>query len=129
MTGTSKRFFEFARKMASFSSYGKFKHGAVLVKHGAIMSAGHNKDKPCSFGGRFRPKILGEATIHAELAAILNMPRSSTENADVYVVRIGAGNELRYSKPCPMCEEALRFVGVKRVFYSLGEGEYEVMKL
>lgn len=111
------------------SEYGKFKHGAVLVKHGAVMSAGLNKDKPCSFGERFRPRDLGEATIHAELSAILNVPRKQTENADVYVVRVGARNDVRNSRPCPMCQAALRFVGVKRIFYSGEDGEFEVMKL
>lgn len=111
------------------SEYGKFRHGAVLVKHGAVMSAGLNKDKPCSFGERFRPRDLGEATVHAELSAILNVPRKQTENADVYVVRVGANDDVRNSRPCPMCQAALRFVGVKRIFYSGENGEFEVMKL
>ena len=115
--------------MALMSEYGKFRHGAVLVKHGAVLSAGLNKDKSCSFGERFRPKDLGEATLHAELAAILNVPRKQTENADVYVVRVGALGDLRSSKPCPMCQATLRFVGVKRVFYSCDDGDFEVMKL
>jgi len=125
----SKRFFEFARKMAMMSDYGKFRHGAVLVKHGAVMSAGLNKDKPCSFGERFRSRGLGEATIHAELCVILNVPRKQTENADVYVVRVGANNDVRNSRPCPMCQEALRFVGVKRVYFSGEGGQFQVMKL
>ena len=129
MTGRTKRFFEFAKKMALMSEYGKFRHGAVLVKHGSIMSAGLNKDKPCSFGNRFRPKELGDATIHAELAAILNVPRSQTEGSDVYVVRVGALEDLRNSKPCPMCQAALKFVGVKRVFYSLDDQSFEMLKL
>lgn len=125
----SLRFFEFARKMAVLSEYGKFRHGAVLVKHGSIMSAGLNKDRPTTFGSRFRPKSLGEATVHAELSAILNVPRSQTENADLYVVRVGANNELRYSKPCVMCQSAMRFVGIKRVHYSSHDGSFEMMKL
>lgn len=127
--GRSKRFFELAKKMALMSEYGKFRHGAVLVRHGCVMSAGLNKDKPCSFGSRFRPKEMGEATIHAELAAILNVPRSQTEGADLYVVRVGAAADLRNSTPCRMCQAALKFVGVKRVFYSLGNQEFEILKL
>lgn len=128
-TGRSRKFFEFAKKMALLSQYGKFRHGAVLVRHGSVMSAGLNKDKPCSFGSRFRPRHLGDATLHAELATILNVPRSQTSGADIYVVRVGANEELRNSKPCPMCQAALTFVGVKRVFYSLDSGNFEVLKL
>ena len=129
MVGRSKRFFDFAKKMALMSEYGKFRHGAVLVRHGAVMSAGLNKDKPCTFGGRFRPKEMGDATIHAELSAILNVPRSQTENADLYVVRVGARSDLRNSKPCVMCQAALKFVGVKRVFYTVDGTQFEIMKL
>jgi len=129
IAGRSKRFFEFAKKMALMSEYGKFRHGAVLVKHGSIMSAGINKDKTCSFGSRFRPKEMGDATVHAELAAILNVPRSQTEGGDVYVVRVGQREDLRNSKPCLMCQAAVKFVGVKRVFYSAEDGNFEVLKL
>lgn len=121
--------FEFAKRMARISDYGRFQHGAILVKHGNVLNACHNKDKTCSFGNRFRPRHKGRATVHAELGAILNMPRDSTEGADVYVVRVNRYDELRNSKPCPMCHEALRFVGVKRVFYSTGEGHYEMIKI
>lgn len=72
---------------------------------------------------------MGEATVHAELAAILNVPRSQTEGADLYVVRVGAEEDLRNSRPCRMCQAALKFVGVKRVFYSAEGGDFEVLKL
>ena len=123
------RMFGFAKRMADLSSYGKFRHGAVLANHGVVLNASHNKDKPCSFGSRFRCKTKGQATLHAELGAVLNMPRESTEGSDVYVVRINYDGEFRNSKPCPMCQQAMRFVGIKRVFYSTQEGHFEMMKL
>ena len=129
LTSRNERLFQFAKSIASLSDYGKFHHGAVLTKHGAILNYSHNKDKPCSFGGRFRCKSLGQATLHAELGAILNMPRESTEDADIYVVRINSDGEYKNSKPCDMCQEAMRFCGVKRVFYSTEYGHFEVMKL
>lgn len=125
----NNKFFDFARKMACLSNYGNFRHGAVVVKHGAIMSAGHNKDRPTTFGSRFRTKDKGAATIHAELSAILNIPRSQTQDSDVYVVRINRDQNLRMSMPCEMCQEAMRFVGIKRVFYSTNDGTFEMMKL
>jgi len=128
-SGKDIRFFEFASKMAKISNYGKFNHGAVLVRHGAVLSASCNKNKSCSFGERFRERNIGIATLHAELGAILNMGRESTENSDVYVVRANALGEFRNSCPCPMCQEAMKFVGVKRVFYSSGNNKFEMMKL
>ena len=129
LTRRHERMFAFAKRMADLSSYGKFRHGAVLVHHGVVLNASHNKDKPCSFGSRFRCKSKGQATLHAELGAILNMPRESTEGSDIYVVRINYDGEFRNSKPCPMCQQAMSFVGIKRVFYSTQEGHFEMMKL
>jgi deoxycytidylate deaminase len=57
------------------------------------------------------------------------MSRDSTENADIYVIRINTEGESRNSMPCPMCQEAMRFVGIKRVFYSSENGTFEMMKL
>jgi len=123
------RMFGFAKRMADLSDYGKFSHGAILCKHGNVLNASHNKDKTCSFGSRFRCRKKGRATLHAELGAILNMSRDSTDGADIYVVRVNRLGEMRNSKPCSMCYEAMKFVGIKRVFYSTSEGHYEMMKL
>ena len=129
LTRRNERMFEFAKRMADLSSYGKSTHGAVLCRHGNVLNASHNKDKTCSFGSRFRAPDAGRATLHAELGAILNMPRESTEGADIYVVRVNRFGELRNSKPCQMCHNAMKFVGIKRVFYSNDEGTYSMMKL
>lgn len=129
LTNRNLRMFTLAKKLACLSEYGKFKHAAVLVHHGVVLNSSSNKDKACSFGSRFRSPKKGRATLHAELGAILNMPRSSTFNSDVYVVRVNAEGEYRNSKPCEMCQEAMRFCGVNRVFYSTESGIFEVMKL
>jgi len=127
--GRNMRFFEFASRMARISDYGKFNHGAVLVRHGSVLNASCNKNKSCSFGERFRERNIGLATLHAELGAILNMGRENTANSDVYVVRTNIFGEFRNSRPCLMCQEAMKFVGVKRVFYSSGHNQFEMMKL
>ena len=45
------------------------------------------------------------------------------------MVRTNNQNELRLSKPCNMCEEAMRWVGIKKVVYSTGDATFEEMKL
>lgn len=129
MSRRNERLFGFAKRMANLSEYGKFSHGAILAKYGNVLNASHNKNKTCSFGSRFRAPNKGRATLHAELGAILNMPRHSTEGADIYVVRVNREGELRNSKPCSMCYEAMKFVGIKRVYYSNENGTYEMMKI
>jgi deoxycytidylate deaminase len=125
LSKTKKRYFDLAKRAAMESTYGKLRHGAVIVKGGSVVSFGFNKSNHCQFGQRFRHMDKGPATQHAEISAILGLPRSATQGADVYVVRINNDCDWRMSKPCPMCEQALKFVGVKRVFYTTGDKHYD----
>ena len=124
-----QRYFELARNMAHNSPYGKIRHGALLAKGGSILNASFNKENFSSFGARFRTHDRGHATVHAEIGAILGMSRSSTTGSDVYVCRINKDGEFRYSKPCSMCHEAMKHVGIKRVYYTTNEDTIEMYKL
>lgn len=119
--------FELARNMANQNDT-KFRHGAVLVSNGTVINASANSKRFCSFAARFRQPQKGLATLHAEMGAILNMPRDVTNNSDIYVVRVNQQNEYRNSAPCAMCQAALKFVGVKRVYYSTDD-RFEMVKL
>ena len=92
------------------------------------MNTSFNKDSFTAFGSRFRDHGKGPATVHAELGSILGMPRDSTSGSDVYVCRINRDGQFRNSKPCAMCHEALKHVGVKRVFYTTNENTIEMYK-
>ncbi len=122
-------FLKAAKDMALQSSYGKIRHGAVLVKGGSIISASFNKDKFSAFGNRFRMQGYGPATHHAELGCILGVDKSKTSGSTVYVVRINRKGEYRLSKPCPMCHKILKYCGVKKVVYTKNENEIESYKL
>jgi deoxycytidylate deaminase len=125
-----ERYFELAKRISYQSDYLGYRHGALLVKGGSVLNASSNKSNFCSFGNRFREPNTGSATLHAELGTILGLDRSSTQGTDVYVVRVNNNGEYRMSKPCPMCESAMRHCGVSRVFYSTGcENIFEMMKL
>ena len=129
LSKSRKRYFDLAKRAAMESTYGKLRHGAVVVKGGSIVSFGSNKSNHCQFGRRFRHRDRGDATQHAEISAILGMPRSTTQGADLYVVRINNFCQWRMSKPCHMCEEALRFVGIKRVFYTVDGKHYDCYRV
>ena len=124
-----KRYFDLARNVAFNSDYGKIRHGALLVRGGSVINSCFNKDKFCSFGSKFRDPKRGLATIHAELGCVLGMPRNITTGADIYVCRINRRGEFRNSKPCAMCHEVLKHVGIKRVYYTGDEGIIEMYKL
>ena len=93
----------------AYKSVQNFRHGAVLVKDGKILSKGHNKpiasDKP------------GQHSVHAEVNAIKNSGKSC-ENAILYVVRVNNNSGLANSKPCKHCLHFMKVMKVQRVFYS-----------
>jgi len=128
-TSRIERYFDLARNVAFNSPYGKIRHGAVLVKGGSVKNVSFNKDNYSSFGNRFRVKDTGPATVHAELGCILGLARSVTSGTDLYVCRVNKEGEFKYSKPCSMCHEALKHVGVKRVYYTTNDNTIEMYKL
>jgi len=68
----TQRTLELARRVASNSTYGRLKHGAVLLKGGNVINVAFNKPDFTKFGNRFRNNYTcGIATTHAEIGAIL----------------------------------------------------------
>ncbi len=124
-----QRYFDLARNVAFNSNYGKLRHGAILVKGGSIINTCFNKDKYSAFGTKFRNPDRGHGTIHAELGCVLGLSRTVTSGADIYVCRINNKGQFRYSKPCAMCHEVMKHVGIKRVYYTTNEGNIEMYKL
>ena len=126
LSGRHKRCVDLAAKVAETSDYDMHaRHGAVLIRGGSIVNMAPSLSEYCSFGMRFVDHD-GNATKHAEINCILGIPRQVTEGSTMYVVRLDSEDRLRMSKPCPMCEAALRFVGVRRVFYTTDDGLEEM---
>ena len=125
----NRRYISLAKKVAEQSDYEKFRHGAVLVRGSSVRNMACNKHRHCHFGKRFREAHTGNATLHAELGVILGMDRTVTQGATVYTARVNKEGQSRMSKPCPMCESAMRHVGIKRVVYTDRGGRIETMNL
>mgnify|MGYP001561094154 CR=1 FL=1 len=117
LTKARSRYIDRAVKAALTSTYGRFRHGAVLVSGGRVINSGYNKPNFCSFAERFR-EAPGPATFHAEIDCIYNVSKEHLTGAAVYVVRLDTSDKLRMSRPCDMCLNVLRFCGVTKVYYS-----------
>ena len=130
VTKKTRRYLDLARRVARQSEHDHFKHGAVMIKGGSIINTSHNKGNYKKFGNRFRDlKSCGHATHHAELGCVLGLDKAQTQGTTVYVVRVNRRDEFRNSKPCLMCEEVLKFCGVKKVVYTTGENSVGSYKL
>ena len=123
-----RKYIELAKRVSFQSDY-THRHGAVLVKGASVVNVSCNKNKFSSFAKRFKKKNKHFATVHAELGSVLNVERRNTEGATIYVVRTNSNDELRLSKPCDMCEEAMRWVGIKKVIYSTNNDTFKEMRL
>jgi tRNA(Arg) A34 adenosine deaminase TadA len=119
--GRNSRYFRLASKVALCSAQEDYRHGAILVKGGSVINTSCNKQSFSSFGSRFRASDLGIATLHAEIGAILGVDRNKTEGATVYVCRVGKDGGYRLSKPCSMCHAAMKYVGIRRVIWTIDE--------
>ena len=129
LKGRHKRFIDASARTAQESEFPNYRHGAVLVRGGSILSSAFNKSNHINWANKFRAKDCGHATHHAELGTVLGMAREKTTGATVYVARIGKSGELKMSKPCEMCQQVLAHVGVKKVYYSIDDENIGYIKL
>jgi tRNA(Arg) A34 adenosine deaminase TadA len=110
------KFFEMAKKL-SYKSPSKFKLACVIVKGNSIQSFGWNnmeKTHPkCKTWGNF---------LHAELHALLGLDHTETKNAVAYVYRETKDGNPANSRPCPVCYEALKISGIKKICYTVDNG-------
>ncbi len=98
------------------------KVGAVLYnsRRRVITTAVNNdyKSHPRQAWWAQRVGLDEKIYLHAEMACLIK----AREAADtIVVVRLGGhdGNSLRQARPCPVCEPALRYAGIKHVYYSV----------
>lgn len=106
---------EKASKLAE-NSTNKYRHGAIIVKNGNIVSMGINRSVNHPDLVQF-PKT--QASVHAEVAALIACRKTNLVGATIYVARISKDGSQAMSKPCINCQKALIARGVKKVYYTI----------
>lgn len=124
-----QRAINLAIKVAKTSNHKKAKHGAVLTKGGSVINLATNSYNYCSFASRFKQEEWQTCLEHAEISCIKGLDRSVTKGATIYVARVNKNGKSDLSKPCSLCQDVLKFVGVKKAVYTVNEDEIESMKL
>lgn len=100
---------------------------AVIVAGGSVLSVGYNSSKVTSF---IRAFGLERNHMHAECDAILSARNKIDLNGSkLYVARLTlkrgvVGN----AKPCDMCMHAAFMYGIKRIYYTVNENTYAVIR-
>lgn len=104
------RLAELARRAASFSTL-RQRVGAVISSRNRILSVGCNKRKT-------HPQSPSKWSIHAEVDALLGLPREVLNGSTVCVVRLTKRGLLAMSRPCAGCVGILLEAGVSKVIFS-----------
>jgi deoxycytidylate deaminase len=112
------KYFNIAKKLAEKSSY-HHKLGAVVVFKNKVIGLGFNKPSKTHTKAN-----TPYNTIHAELDAILQAGSTQCKHAEIYVYREYKNGSPANAKPCKHCDELIRLVGIKNVYYS-DQGEFK----
>jgi deoxycytidylate deaminase len=95
-------------------------HGAVVVKSGRVVGTGYNKDRNNPY--YVSPEhIKTHCSVHAEVDAIRDA-NWNVKGAVIYVARVNAQGIDRDSKPCIRCQSVIDAAEIKKVIYTIGEG-------
>jgi deoxycytidylate deaminase len=108
-------FINIAADYAIKSNSTRYRHGAVIVHRGKVISGGFNVYYTGTFGYPERQ----HNSIHGEISAILNTPNKGIlSECILYVVRINSNGNFLSSKPCTHCENIIEKYNIRRVIYT-----------
>lgn len=105
--------FAIARRAASAST-GKYRLGCVIAQGKRVIGVGTNNME------KTHPMISKNTykTIHAEVDAVIGVPRDQLRGAVAYVYRERADGSLGMAMPCKDCACILASLGVRIAYYS-----------
>ncbi len=120
---------ECVREVAS-SSTSRRRVGCLLLRKGRVVVSTTNME------GKTHPlqtrlaNLVGEpyrVSLHAEIRALIKNKRADCDT--LIVARVNKEGKFLLSKPCPVCQLAIKDSGVKAVYYSTDEGGWESLEL
>lgn len=106
--------------------YARIKVVSFLIYKNKILSFGVNSEKTSlyQYKIRRRTKINDNDFVydktHAEIAAIKKIHPSfnNWEHVEIFIISKKKDNSFRLARPCPICERAIKDLGIKKVYYT-----------
>ena len=102
-----------------------YRVGCVIVNKNMPISCGFNNMKKTHPRAR-RYKF---PFLHAELSALIGVDGTKLNGAVAYVGRVRRNTRTGLAKPCSCCEDELRRMGIKRVYFTTDTEEIESIEL
>jgi deoxycytidylate deaminase len=123
-----KHYYIKAKAISRLSTFSKVKIGCVAVYHKNIIGVGFNQRKTNPLQAKYNVLRDLESNdgrpindfIHAEMSCINAIKDLDVDfsKVELYIYRENMNNELACCKPCKACEQAIRDLGIKRVYYT-----------
>lgn len=97
------------------------KVGAVVFSGKRILGSGHNGIRSTStIHNKYKNYIN---SLHAEQDALRNLNWTKLKGSSILILRTSKTlNVLGNAKPCPMCLELLKHIGIRNIYYSDADG-------
>lgn len=106
-------------------------HTTFIVKKGRIQKIGINSTKThprnllYKYVGKEGKDIRTMIGVHSELNAIIRYGREDCSDCTFINVRIDKNGNVAIAAPCKGCQNVLRQVGFKQVYYTNDTGVFE----
>lgn len=105
-------------------------HTTFILKKNRLQKIGINVDKThpenlkYKYYGKCGIDIRNRVGIHSELSAIMKYGKEDCSDCIFINVRIDKNGNQTMAKPCRGCQDLLRQIGYKKVFYTNEKGEF-----
>ena len=93
----------------------------IFDKRGRVLSIGQNsyvKTHPLQAHYASKVGLDPKIYLHAEVAALVKLRKGKPHK--ILIERFGKKGQPLTAKPCPICEQAIRQAGIKRIEYTVG---------
>lgn len=129
LTKSHRAYFKAAKAVSEMSDFERVKIGAVAVYGHRIISSGTNSTKTNPLQKKYnihRFDVESMHTLHAETQCLL--PLIGRKDIDfsrvyLYIYREHKDGSLAMSRPCKSCEQLIKNLGIKKVYYT-GDGSF-----
>ena len=126
---TKSKGYELAKSASLNSDFYKCHTGAVAIYGNKVLAYGWNSNKSSLMQARYNSRTRGfdghkfNSAIHAEMMVVNKIKYLDVDFSQVRIFVWRGQNEPMISKPCKACEQALRDLGIRKVFYT-GNNSY-----
>lgn len=103
-----------------------FKVAAILMRRGKLVGIGVCSMKTSPHGNRRSRTGCQVSQQHAEVHLLRHVVAHRFKSSDVlYVVRFLADGTMSMAMPCPACAHEIGLAGIRKVFFTNWNGEFE----